>query len=89
MTERNRKRVGVPKKLWKKLGPLGQAACNRMWDIIGQDGGRGETVVHPDASKMKRVHWKTIKYNMSLLAAFVATEMKEDEDTGIAKWIKK
>ena len=85
MTERNRKRVGVSKALWKKLGPAGQVACSRMWDELSTDFGNW---LHPDTPKMKRQHWSTLRCNMAIAAGFVVKEMKIDEKAGIALWDK-
>jgi len=32
--ETNRKRIGVPKPLWDKMGKRGQVACSRMFDAM-------------------------------------------------------
>ena len=85
MSEKSRKRIGVPKTMWKKLGRAGQAAAMRMWGDLTRD---GSIWMHPDAPKLKREHWHVLRYNMSVIAGSMVREMKTDEDAGIALWIK-
>jgi hypothetical protein len=81
--EKNRKKVGVPEKLWKCMGAAGTVACSRMWDDLTKDGG---VWMAPDTPKLTLAQWRVLRYNMAVTAGMVVREMKKDEEAGIALW---
>ena len=83
--EKNRKRIGVPRRLWMKMGPDGQVMCQRMWDRLRMC---GVSILMPDGSpKLKGSIEKVLRYNIAVEAGLARREMKQDEDGGIAKWM--
>ncbi len=55
-------------KIWKKLSPEARAMFNSMMRATI----RNQEVVngHPKALKLKPVHWRTVCYNISCMAAW-------------------
>jgi len=76
--------LGVPKKLWDKLKPAGQVAMKRMYSSLGDD----PAIWTATGSSMGKREWSVLRYNVSLEAGFVAKEMQEDVDGGIAEWVR-
>lgn len=85
MTETNRKRIGVPKKLWNKMSDQAKVLCCRMYDDVGRV---PDNYLHPDTKPMNQKEWQVIRYNMAVTAAFALDDMRDDELAGIAKWHK-
>ena len=56
----------VPKSEWRKWGPEGQEAFNRLFGFMMD---RPALFTHPKAPPPKLEHWKTLAWNVSWHAA--------------------
>jgi len=64
-----RNRYDVPKKQWKKFGPIGQRVFNEVYSAMVNN---QRLFLHLDATPTKREHWRVTCWNAAWTAAFEA-----------------